>query len=119
MTENTATLFGIANCDTVKKTRKLLDTLGVEYQFHDYKKAGLDTALASTLIANIPLDTLINNRGTTWQKLPSAQQESVDTTTAVDIICNNPSIVRRPLIQSGTQWLAAYDETQLRTLLAK
>lgn len=116
MAENTATLYGIANCDTVKKTRKLLDTLGVEYQFHDYKKAGLDTALASILIANIPLETLINKRGTTWRKLPVAQQESLSQTSAPALISANPSVVRRPIIHHSKGWIVGYCETQLRAL---
>ncbi len=119
MPDKTVILYGIPNCDTMKKTRKWLDANSVDYVFHDYKKLGIDKTLAKRFIAEVPLETLINKRGTTWRKLPSAQQESLDTTTAVDIICNNPSIVRRPLIQNGSQWLAAYDETQLRTLLAK
>ncbi len=119
MPDNTAILYGIPNCDTMKKTRKWLDANEVSYEFHDYKKSGIDRTLAQRFIAAVPLETLINKRGTTWRKLPSEQQASLDSTNAVDIICNNPSIVRRPLIEIGSQWLAGYDENQLRTLLAK
>ena len=116
MTDNAATLYGIANCDTVKKTRKFLDDLGVDYQFHDYKKAGLDTALASTLIASIPLETLINKRGTTWRKLPVAQQENLSQTSALALIMSNPSVVRRPIIRHSKGWIVGYSEAQLQSL---
>ena len=119
MAKHMPILYGIANCDTMKKTRKWLEKNAVEYQFHDYKKAGIDEALAKRFIAAIDLDILINKRGTTWRKLSADEQQSLDTQSAVSIIRDNPSIVRRPLIQKGEQWLAGYDETQFRTLLAQ
>lgn len=116
MIENAATLYGIANCDTVKKTRNYLDSKGVEYRFHDYKKAGLDNALASTLVTNIPLETLINKRGTTWRKLPAAQQENLTQTSALALIMANPSVVRRPIIRHSKGWIVGYSEAQLSAL---
>lgn len=116
MAENSATLYGIANCDTVKKTRKLLDALGVDYAFHDYKKAGLDANLAASLIAAIPLETLINKRGTTWRKLSTTQQDNLDLRSAPLLIMANTSLVRRPIIQHSKGWIVGYDEAQLRSL---
>lgn len=112
-------LYGIPNCDTMKKTRKWLESNAVDYQFHDYKKAGLDQALAKRFVQAIPLDTLINKRGTTWRKLSPEVQNSLDSKSAVKIICENPSLVRRPLLEKNGQWLAGYDETQLHSLLAQ
>lgn len=116
MADKPATLFGIANCDTVKKTRNTLDALGVNYNFHDYKKAGLDADLAATLIAAIPLESLINKRGTTWRKLTAQQQDSLSARGAAALIMANPSLVRRPIIHHQKRWLVGYDEAQLRTL---
>jgi arsenate reductase len=116
MTQNAATLYGIANCDTVKKTRKLLDALGVDYAFHDYKKAGLDAALAETLLGAISLEVLINKRGTTWRKLTAAQQDDLDLRRAPQLIMANPSLVRRPIIRHGNDWIVGFDEAQLRAL---
>jgi len=116
MTDNAATLFGIANCDTVKKTRKFLDALGVDYAFHDYKKAGLDATLAESLLGAIALEKLINKRGTTWRKLPAAQQENLDQHSAPNLIMANPSLVRRPIIRHNNGWIVGYDEEQLRAL---
>ncbi len=116
MTDKSATLYGIANCDTVKKTRKFLDASDVEYFFHDYKKAGLDSDLAATLIAAIPLDTLINKRGTTWRKLTPEQHNSLAQDSAAQLIMANPSVVRRPIIRHSKGWIVGYDEAQLQTL---
>ena len=116
MTEKTATLYGIANCDTVKKTRKFLDGIGMGYNFHDYKKAGLDADLAATLIVAIPLETLINKRGTTWRKLTAAQQAGLSQHSASALIMANPALVRRPIIRHRKGWIVGYDEAQLQAL---
>ena len=116
MTDNTTTLFGIANCDTVKKTRKFLDALGVVYFFHDYKKAGLDSDVAAALIAAVPLESLINKRGTTWRKLTPEQQHNLSQDSAAELIMANPSVVRRPIIRHSKGWIVGYDEGQLQTL---
>ncbi len=116
MTDNAITLFGIANCDTVKKTRKLLDALSVEHIFHDYKKAGLESDVAATLIAAIPLESLINKRGTTWRKLTLEQQNNLSHDSAAELIMANPSVVRRPIIRHSKGWIVGYDEAQLQAL---
>jgi len=117
MSKNSTILYGIANCDTVKRTRKILDSSGVEYTFHDYKKAGLDATLAATFLASIPVETLINKRGTTWRKLTSEQQDSVDIHSAPQLIMANPSVVRRPIIRHSKGWIVGFDESQLQTLV--
>lgn len=117
MTTQTPTLYGIPNCDTVRKTRKWLADNGVDYHFHDYKKQGLDEALAAQFLAALPLETVLNKRGTTWRKLPAEVQESLNATNAAGIISAHPSLVRRPLIKNQQGWFAGYDETQLQSLL--
>lgn len=114
--DNTTILYGIANCDTVKKTRKLLDTLGVDYTFYDYNKAGIDAILAKSLLNAIALEKLINKRGTTWRKLTAVQQDNLDQHSAPELIMANPSLVRRPIIRHPKGWIVGYDEAQLRAL---
>ena len=116
MTDKAVVLYGIANCDTIKKVRKLFEALDVDYGFHDYKKAGLDEALAATLLAAIPLDMLINKRGTTWRKLTAAQQNEMQPHNAAQLIMANPSLVRRPIVRHQHGWTVGYDEAQLRAL---
>ncbi|MDX1490537.1 MAG: Spx/MgsR family RNA polymerase-binding regulatory protein [Pseudohongiellaceae bacterium] len=103
------TMFGIANCDTIKKTKKLLAELGVEFEFHDYKKKGIDSSLGQELVDAIPLEQLVNKRGTTWRKLSEHQQQSLSKDTALSLIQDNTSLVRRPILRKGNAWLAGYD----------
>ncbi len=119
MTDTSIVLYGIANCDTVKKTRQFLDTIGIAYQFHDYKKAGLDKKLANQLVDAIPLDSLINKRGTTWRKLSLAEQQGLDQRSAPMLISANPSVVRRPILRHPNGWMVGYDETQFRLLASE
>ena len=79
------TLFGINNCDTIKKTRKWLEQHGVEYQFHDYKKLGCPAELANTFLEHFSHEQLINRRGTTWRKLPDPVKQSLDRESAVGL----------------------------------
>lgn len=111
------TLFGIANCDTIKKTKKLLDSLNAHYEFHDYKKLGIDTALGQNMISAIELDTLINKRGTTWRKLSPEQQTGLCSDTALALISDHTSLVRRPILHCGDHWLVGYDEAAIKALL--
>lgn len=92
-------LYGIRNCDTVKKARKWLDERGIEYQFHDFKKDGLSSELLASLEHSAGWETLLNRRGTTWRKLPESVRESIDATSAHNVILDNPSIIKRPVVE--------------------
>ncbi len=93
------TLYGIPNCDTVKKARDWLTGQGVDYQFHDFKKQGVPTALLSDWIAAVGLDKLINRKGPTWRKLDASVQSSVvDTASATSVMLAHASIIKRPVV---------------------
>ena len=94
-------LYGIKNCDSVKKARKWLDENGVAYEFHDFKKDGLDEALLSGWEQAIGWEALINRRGTTWRKLPETLRDTIAAQTAHEIMLDNPSIIKRPVVESG------------------
>jgi|TARA_R100000687_G_C6334152_1_gene111068 Spx/MgsR family transcriptional regulator len=94
-------LYGIKNCDTVKKARKWLDENGVDYQFHDFKKDGLDDALLSRWEKTLGWEALINRRGTTWRKLPEEVRDTISAQTAHAIMLENPSIIKRPVAERG------------------
>jgi arsenate reductase len=96
-------LYGIKNCDTVKKARKWLDENGVEYQFHDFKKDGLDDALLSRWEEALGWEALLNRRGTTWRKLPEEVRDTIGAQSAHAIMLDNPSIIKRPVVQSGDE----------------
>ncbi len=110
------TVYGIANCDTIKKTKKWLELNNHEFRFHDYKKLGCDATLAATLVETFPIDQLINKRGTTWRKLPEEEQRNLNAESALTLIQRETSIIKRPIIHSGDRWLIGYDEDAFASL---
>jgi Spx/MgsR family transcriptional regulator len=93
------TLYGIPNCDTVKKARTWLTDHGVDYTFHDFKKQGVPTNMLPDWITALGLDTLINHKGPTWRKLDAATQASVvDAASATAVVLANSSVIKRPLV---------------------
>lgn len=92
------TLYGIPNCDTVKKARTWLDQKSVAYQFHDFRKDGLEAAQVQQWIADLGVDTLINKRSTSWKALSDEQKNTLDDTTAVTLILESPTLIKRPLL---------------------
>lgn len=98
----TVAMHGIPNCDTVKKARAWLDAHGVDYTFHDFKKAGVDEAMLRGWLAQVPLATLLNRQGTTWRKLPAEQQDQAGSETgAIALMIAQPSVIKRPVLVSA------------------
>jgi Spx/MgsR family transcriptional regulator len=94
-------VYGIPNCDTMRKARKWLDAHGIDYQFHDYKKQGLTEQQARAWVAELGWQSLVNRRGMMWRKLPADVKESMDEEAAVRVMLETPSIIRRPLLDTG------------------
>ena len=103
-------LYGIPNCDTVKKARRWLDAQGIGYTFHDYKKEGADPAKLAAWIEAEGVDTVLNRRGTTWRKLPDAEKEGVDAEKAVRLLEANPSMIKRPVVEHAGGLLVGFKE---------
>ncbi|MFM7657032.1 MAG: ArsC family reductase [Burkholderiaceae bacterium] len=104
------TLYGIPNCDSVKKARTWLDQVGLAYQFHDFKKAGLDKAAISTWLKQVAWETLVNKKGTTWRNLPDATKASVvNAATATTLMLENTSVIKRPVLCMKDQVLVGFD----------
>ncbi len=97
------TLYGIKNCDTVKKARKWLDQHAVEYSFHDLREDGLERALAASWLDALPWETVVNKRSTTWKNLAPAQRENMDRDSALEAILEQPTLVKRPLLDIGQE----------------
>ncbi len=92
-------MYGIKNCDTVKKARRWLDAQQIAYRFHDYRADGLDAALLDTFIAELGWEALLNSRGTTWRKLDDARRESIQNApSAAELMLEMPAIIKRPLL---------------------
>ncbi len=92
------TLYGIPNCDTVKKARAWLDERSVAYAFHDYKKAGIDAATIESWADVAGWEPLLNRAGTTFKKLPDADRADIDREKAVALMLANPSMIKRPVV---------------------
>ena len=99
------TLYAISNCDTVKKARSWLAEHNVEYQFHDYKKQGIDRATIEHWLTQKPWEELVNRAGMTWKQLPDAEKPT-DTEGAITLMMAKPSVIRRPLIEANGQIVA-------------
>lgn len=93
-------VYGIPNCDTVKKARVWLDEHGVAFDFHDFKKAGLTAAIVKGWLKDVPLETLVNRRGTTWRALPDEVKASAETEAgAIALMLDKPSVIKRPVVE--------------------
>ena len=100
MSTPTTTVYGIPNCDTVKKARAWLADQGVAYQFHDFKKQGVPAERLPGWIAAVGWEKLVNRQGTTWRKLDAATQAAVhDAASAVALMQAQPSVVKRPVVE--------------------
>lgn len=104
------TIYGIANCDTVKRARAWLADQGVEAQFHDFKKQGVPAELLPTWLAAFGRDRLVNRAGTTWRKLDDAAKAAVvDDATATALMLAEPSVIKRPVVQwPGGEWTLGF-----------
>ena len=103
------TVYGIRNCDTMKKAFAWLDGHGIAYAFHDYKKLGADAALLQQWAAQAGWERLINTRGLSFRKLPQEKQANLSEKKAFALMLENPSMIRRPIVESGRTLLIGFD----------
>lgn len=97
----TPILYGIPNCDTVKKARRWLDEQGVAHDFHDVRKDGLDAARLQRWMDAVGWEKLLNRAGTTFRKLPEEQKNNLDATAAKALMLDQPAMIRRPVVESA------------------
>ena len=102
------TLYGIPNCDTVKKARTWLDQNGVAYVFHDYKKAGIDRPRLETWVDELGWEAVLNRAGTTFRALPEADKAGLDAAKAVTLMLAQPSMIKRPMLDLGGRRIAGF-----------
>jgi arsenate reductase len=103
------TLYGIKNCDTVKKARAWLDGRRIAYAFHDYKSDGIDDARLRRWTGELGWERLFNRSGTTFRKLPDAGKEGIDEAKAIGLMLDQPSMIRRPVIEANGELLVGFD----------
>ncbi|EXJ13856.1 ArsC family reductase [Imhoffiella purpurea] len=112
------TLYGIPNCGTVKKALAWLDARGIDYQFHDYKRQGLDEPQLRAWVAELGWEAMLNRRGTTWRRQPESVREGIDEEGAIRLMLEQPSIIRRPLLDTGETRHLGFSEAQYEELLS-
>ena len=114
------TVHGIPNCDTVKKARTWLDAQGVAYQFHDFKKQGVPPARLDAWLAGPGWEKLVNRKGTTWRKLDPATQSGVkDGASARALMLEQPSVIKRPVVDWGATTTVGFDPDTWQALAGK
>lgn len=110
-------LYGIPNCDTIKKARKWLDNNNLGYEFHDYKKQGVPEKKLKQWVRKAGWETLLNKRGTTWRKLDDGIKSDIDESSAIQVMLDNPSIIKRPVLENSNTLLIGFNEEEYKTLL--
>jgi len=104
----TAILYGIPNCDTIKKAKAWLDERGIAYRFHDYKKAGVERAQLEGWTAEHGWETILNRAGTTFRALPDAAKTAIDRDKAIALMLDNPSMIKRPVLDLGDRTIVGF-----------
>ena len=110
-------IYGIPNCDTMKKARKWLEDNGLEYEFHDYKKHGVPEKNLTRWAKTAGWDVVLNKRGTTWRKLNDEIKNNIDEASSIQVMLEHPSAIKRPVLEDGKTLLVGFKEEDYKTLL--
>lgn len=113
------TLYGIKNCDTVKKARKWLEAESVEYRFHDFRSDGLDRETVQQWLSELGWQGLINKRSTSWKALGAEARDSMSDDEAVGAILDQPTLIKRPLLDTGKQRICGFSADEYRKLFSR
>ena len=111
------TIYGIKNCDTMKRARAWLDQKGVAYDFHDYKASGIDRARLEGWARKVGWEVLLNRAGTTFRKLPDKEKEGLTESKAFALMIAQPSMIKRPVLEGGGKLLVGFKPEQYEALV--
>ena len=114
----TITMYGIPNCDTIKKAKKWLETENVSFEFHDYRKQGVDAQMVSTFCQALGWENVLNKRGTTFRQLSQEQKESLNEQTAIELLVEHPAMIKRPILLAGNQYHIGFKADQYAAIFA-
>jgi arsenate reductase len=113
-------VYGIPNCNTVKKAINWLKLNNPEFEFHDYKKKGISQEKLQQWSEKAGWETLVNKKGTTWRTLPPDQQQMItDEKSAIELMIQKPSVIKRPVIETGRKLIVGFDEEKYNNSLKK
>ncbi len=113
---NAITLYGIPNCDTIKKARTWLNDHRVEFIFHDYRKQGLDKEQLQSMAAVLGWEAMLNRRGSTWRALPDKIKDRIDLESAIRVMLDNPAIIKRPILAKDEQLHLGFSAAQYQEI---
>jgi arsenate reductase (glutaredoxin) len=113
------TIYGIKNCDTMKKARAWLDSHGVGYAFHDYKAAGIERGRLEQWCKKLGWEVLLNRSGTTFRKLPDKDKQGLDATKAMALMLAEPSMIKRPVLDLGGKLLVGFKPEAYSAAIAR
>jgi len=113
-----ATLYGIANCDTVKKARTWLSDHKIDYQFHDYKKEGIDSATLSGWVTEFGWEVVLNKKGRMWRQVPEEIRTQVDEKQAIDLMLETPTMIKRPMLVMDNKRQLGFKPEQYSEILS-
>ena len=116
MASKLLTLYGIKNCDTVKKARHWLEDHGIGYQFHDFRQDGLDKKQLTSWVEILGWEALVNKRSTTWRNLSEIEKDISNKQQAIKLLQKNPTLIKRPVIQNKNKLLVGYKEDEFKQL---
>ena len=110
------TLYGITNCDTIKKARQWLELHDIDYQFHDFRAQGIEPQVISRWIEQLGWEKVVNKRSTTWKQLDSIERDNMNSQSAITAASNNPTLVKRPLLDMDGQYYVGFKPADYHTL---
>lgn len=114
----TVTIYGIKNCDTMKKARSWLEANGIDYSFHDYKSAGIDRAQLETWCDAAGWETVLNRAGITFKKLDDGKKAELDRDKAIGLMLEQPSMIKRPVLEARDKITVGFKPETYQTLFA-
>ena len=110
------TLYGIANCDTIRRARRWLAAKQIAFDFHDYRKQGLPPELLEAMAGTLGWEAMLNRRGTTWRALPDEVRDHIDRDSALRIMLDNPAVIKRPILAHGGDLHLGFSDAQYREI---
>ena len=110
-------LFGIPNCDTIKKAKKWLEENNIEYKFHNYRKDGIDQTMVSDFCHTLGWENVLNKRGTTFRQLDETTKDNLDGTTVIPLLVDHPAMIKRPILKKDGQVYLGFKADQYQSIL--
>ncbi|PLX59214.1 MAG: ArsC family reductase [Vibrio alginolyticus] len=110
------TMFGIPNCDTIKKAKKWLEAEDIAYDFHNYRKQGVDVAMVNEFCRALGWEQVLNKRGTTYRQLTQEQKDTLNEENAIALLVENPAMIKRPILKVNDQLHIGFKADQYATI---